>query len=151
MLSSSRGGAVVARADTESERQTLKGLKGIKVIVEVLEAEVSLAGLTVASIKTDVELKLRLAGIPVDAAFDTFFYVNVNVVVAPVGYWPYSIYVELHQEVLLVRDLSISGYGITWSEGYAGMVGKANVRNVRDDVKDMVDKFINAYLSVNPK
>lgn len=44
---------------------TLKGLKGVYVVIEDLNEEVIKDGLTVDAIRTDVELKLRLAGIPV--------------------------------------------------------------------------------------
>ena len=58
-------GAEVSRAgDNKFSRWSLKGLKGVGVIVGDMEPEVERAGLTQASIQTDVELKLRLAGIP---------------------------------------------------------------------------------------
>ena len=153
------GGAVVARADdSELARQSLKGLKGIAVLVESLKPEVELAGLTKASIQTDVDLKLRLAGIPVlsrDVAHpgvQYFLYVQVSFLPIPDGVWPYRIDVELTQRVLLDRDRSIIGIASTWSVGSVGRVGKENVRKfVRDAIKDRVDEFINAYLSVNPR
>ena len=147
------GGAVVARAqDTESERQTLKGLKGIRVLVENLEPEVELTGLTRAAIQTDVELKLRLAGIPVLTQSGVpYLYVQVSFLTTSDGYWPFHISVEFNQRVRLDRDRTIVGSAITWSEVRFGGTSKANVHMVRDTTKDLVDEFINAYLSVNPK
>lgn len=147
------GRAVVARAnDNEYSRQSLKGLNGVAVIVEDLNPEEESAGLTEASIQTDVKLKLRLAGIQVvDEALSHFLYVNVNVVTGSTDYWPYNIDVEFLQDVRLVRDVSIIVAAETWSVGMAGGISKANVHKIRDYIKDQVDKFINAYLSVNPK
>jgi len=153
------GGAVVARAsDSESERQTLSGLQGVAVLVDRLQSEVELAGLTRASILTDVELKLRLAGIPVlegvDVAnMDSPYYLYVRVGIQPIsdGFWPYFIDVAFDQEVLLGRDRSIVSIASTWSVEYIGRVLKPNVQKVREDLENAVDKFINAYLSVNPK
>ena len=147
------GGAIVARAlDTEDTRQTLKGLKGVAVVVEQLDAEEERAGLTKATIQTDVELKLRLAGIPVLTQSGVpYLYVQVSVLPRSDGYWPFHINVEFNQIVLLDRDRTIVGYASTWSEVLFGGVGEANVRILRDTTKDLVDQFINAYLSVNPK
>jgi hypothetical protein len=46
--------------------------------------------------------------------------------------------------------MQISG-ATTWSVTAVGTVGRENLRNIRDFIKDDVDKFVNAYLSVNPK
>jgi len=40
----------------------------------------------------------------------------------------------------------------TWhATGLTGIVGTARVREIRQDVLDRVDAFINAYLAVNPR
>ena len=42
--------------------------------------------------------------------------------------------------------------GATWSTAVVSFAGQAVFsRAVRDAVRDQVDKFINAFLSVNPK
>ena len=45
--------------------ETLRGLKGFSVIIEELRDDITQAGLTHSILKTDVELKLRKAGIRV--------------------------------------------------------------------------------------
>jgi len=50
--------------DSELDRATLRGLQGVDVIVENLTPEVERAGLTRQQLQTDVELRLRKAGIP---------------------------------------------------------------------------------------
>jgi hypothetical protein len=99
-------------------------------------------------------LKLRQAGIPVldlnlgEAYLDIF----LQLIPASDGLWPYTIKVEVFQEVALVREPSIVvPLAVTWSVGSYGRARKQEVRNLRDNVKDLVDKFINAYLAVNPK
>jgi len=60
--------------------------------------------------------------------------------------------VELKQNVRLDRDPSMWLPGVTtWSVDAVGTVGREKLRNLRDGIKDYVDRFINAYLSVNPK
>jgi hypothetical protein len=65
----------------------------------------------------------------------------------------YGLYVEvsLNQRVLLAREQSISVTAPTWSTSYIVTIGMNNLLEVRDDIKELVDKFLNAYLSVNPK
>jgi hypothetical protein len=51
--------------DTEGERATLRGLDGVQVVVEDLQPDVERNGLTRQQLQTDVELRLRKAGIRV--------------------------------------------------------------------------------------
>ena len=147
--------------DDEFSRQSLKGLKGVGVLLEDLHADVEQDGLNKTSIQTDVELKLRQAGITVltqaerrAAPGGPFLYITVNTQQRPTaaGLYAYSISVELSQNVQLERDPTIQIVGATtWSVGEVGTVGRDRLRGVRDGIKDLVDMFINAYLSVNPK
>src|SRR5690349_8518843 len=52
-------------SDTEYSRKSLKGIDGVHVVVETLADAVKQDGLSAQDIQTDVELKLRLAGIKV--------------------------------------------------------------------------------------
>jgi len=149
--------SAAAAQDSENNRQSLKGLKGVYVLVEPLEAEVERDGLNQTSIQTDVELRLRQAGIKVltegerlAAPGSPFLYVLVN---AKSGSpYAFSIDVEFCQGVRLDRDPSMQIIGATtWSVRAVGTAGRENLRNIRDFIKDYVDQFINAYLSVNPK
>jgi len=149
--------AATAGGDNGFARLSLKGLKGIYVLVEPLEADVEQGGLTKTSIQTDVELKLRQAGIAVlteaeahAAAGEPFLQINVTTTSGPL--YAYSITVELCQTVRLDRDPSILVVGATtWSAAEVGTVSRGSLRSVRDKIKDHVDMLVNAYLSVNPK
>jgi hypothetical protein len=146
-------------ADTEFTRPSLKGLNAVEVLVESLSTEAERDGLNKTSIQTDVQLKLRQAGIRVltrAERFETpgwpFLYIDVAVKLrTDVPVYAYSINVELEQSVRLDRAPSIQLSATTWSVGSVGAVGRNKLRTVRDDIKDHVDEFINAYLSVNPK
>jgi hypothetical protein len=152
----------IARAlDTEVSRSSLRGLKGVAVVIEELPTESEQNGLTVSAIRTDVELKLRQAGIVVAplldpaTAGDAALMVDVGILPdsnVNVPIWSFSIQVSLGQNAALLRDPSIFlPLATTWGVSGFGSVGKQNLRSVRDFVKDLVDKFINAYLTVNPK
>jgi len=148
----------LAQGDGEEARASLKGLRGVTVVVERLPPEVQQAGLTAADIRTDVEHKLRLAGIPVLSAGDVWaptIYVNANVtkVVTKTNvFWPMSIEVQLQQPVRLKRDPTITLFGTTWSATGVGETTKPLLRSsILDGVNGYVDQFITAYLAVNPK
>ncbi|MBI3894685.1 MAG: hypothetical protein HY313_02020 [Acidobacteria bacterium] len=142
--------AVAIAADSEMDRATLKGLKGLKVMVAQEELEVGQAGLTKSSIQTDVELKLRLAGFPVlSGDADPFLHVGAYVLTDSSGLFRYTLTVQVYQLAQLSRDPKISSVVPTWEVWRFGGIG--DVHQVRSEIKDLVDKFINAYLSVNPK
>jgi hypothetical protein len=153
--------AATAQGDDEYTRKSLRGLKGVQVVVEGIKPEAEASGLYAAAILTDVELKLRQAGIKVLTGAEArvapgqpYLYVQVGLASNPkTELYAFFIRVELCQDVQLLRDPSSLAGGIaTWSPaGTVGTVGKENLRTLRDNIKDQVDKFINAYLSVNPK
>jgi len=129
----------------------------VKVVVEDLSSDIEQAGLTVKQLQTDVELRLRLAGIHVLTAEERlstpgkpFLYVNVNIVLGFASRGAYSIHVELNQQVSLTTDGSLAT-GATWSTGIIGTVDRVRLDSVRNKVRDRVDAFINAYLSVHPR
>ncbi len=58
--------AAGARAQSgEKERMSLAGLRGVYVVVSDIKEEVQRAGLRKEDVLTDVELRLRRAGVPV--------------------------------------------------------------------------------------
>jgi hypothetical protein len=129
---------------------SLMGLNTVKVAVETLPPGAAKLGLTEEAIQTDVELKLRLAGMRVvnTVAFDTeVLYVNVN---ATSDGRAVSIAVELQQGARLLRDPNIMIFtAVTWSTGSVTIYPTAQF--IRDSIKEKVDIFLNAWLSVNPK
>jgi len=95
-----------AQTYVTEQRETLRGLKGLQVVIE----NITQAGLT-KSLKTDVELKLRKAGIRVltrITATNPFLYVNVTVmqIKSPDGFI-YTVRVSFLQDVILSRNRSI--------------------------------------------
>lgn len=148
--------------DSVLARESLRGLPAaVFVLIENPPPELESDGLFRAQLQTDVELKLRLAGIKVltreqhlvqDEDGRPYLYLSINSVKRQSGFYSLCIDISLMQDVRLVRNFQLV-YGVsTWSKGSVMTVGENRLRQaVRDDVKDRVDEFINAYLSVNPK
>jgi hypothetical protein len=144
--------------DTEGSRASLKGLTGVGVLVENLDnPDAEKDGLSKDQIQTDVELRLRMAGIKVLTEKQMFVTpgmpsldVNLNTHKRQETY-SVALSISLSQMVNLSRDPQISVNATTWRDAEVGTVGSAHLNQVRDKIKDYVDKFINAWLSVNPK
>ena len=143
---------IPAWADTPFERSTLRGIKAIKVVVEKIDADAERDGLVGSQLQSDIELRLRQAGIPVDNHAPEFLYIVVNTIKDDLNLYGFSIRVEFRRPVHLGRDLSITTLGVTWSvTPLVGIVSSSDLRTLRDDVRDMVDEFIKAYPEKNPR
>ena len=130
----------------------LTGITQIGVTIEDLDSEAEKAGLHGSDIQRDVELKLRMAGIKVVAGSPLpWLYVRVTVVLNPDGHAAASIEEQFNDSALLSRNGSGASV-ITWSKCNVYLGGVQRLPNdVRSAVKDLVDAFINDWLSVNPK
>ncbi len=132
---------------------TLKGITAVQVFVEGVGPEDKAHGLTRERLQTDVEVRLRRAGIAMSASETEYLYVNVNTLRTRHGLQSYSVVVMVRQSAYLVRDPALTApVAITWWTGTDGITTTANLqRSVRDAVRDLVDKFIHAYREQNPK
>ena len=136
------------------ERDILKGIPVIQVMVDPLEPDAERDGLTNTQLKTDVEVRLRKAGIRVASSglFPVLRLIVKELKRSASEKCVYALRLELLQEIALVRNRSVSFNAATWEYSYLGEVGADKFsRTVRDNVADMVDHFINAYLEYNPK
>jgi len=151
-------GNTYALIDSEVTRRTLKGLKAVHLIIDKLPEQVVEGGLTSDAIRADVESKLRLAGIAVlsqEESFkekgkkSSFLHILVTIGKQAKDRYVCLIRVELAQEVFLVRSPDVIAMAQTWSTGklFLGMT----IKDIREEILNYVDKFIDAYLSVNPK
>lgn len=138
------------------KRATLKGLTGVRVVVEVFEEKAKRAGFDERTFQTDVEPKLRMAGIEVLSKSDLsatpampYLYLAVN----PLHersreHFAREGVIDLYQHVRLEPDRSIRNTAATWS---VGTIGIGDLAFIRESVKGNMDRFINAWLSGNPK
>ena len=153
---------LVGQGDTENSRRTLAGLTGVYVSVSKMTEEEQRIGLSNPQLETDVELKLREAGIRVLAKDDPnpvpgvpFLYVTVSTLklTGLPGVYAFSVEVELIQFARLERDKSVVCLGRTWNAtAVFGTVGQDKLEGgLRTTIRDLTDQFINAYLAANPK
>ena len=145
--------------DTPAARSTLKGIKALRVQIAPLPTDLQRLGLAWDQLQADVELRLRQAGIavaPAEAIATPILWVILNS--HPRGdsfAVSFSNRVDLVQFVQLARDTSIGAPAPTWGVDTVGTGDlhptEANRTAFRDFVRELVDRFINAYLEQNPK
>lgn len=143
------------------KQETLVGLKGVAVLVEALPPQIERPGLTYDQIQSNIELRLRKAGVKVlgrelnDTPGWPTLYVRVGLVSGS-GHCAYSTHVALQEQVTLARGFKT--YSSIWEAdsvgGIVGIVGDiktGNIMQIWKEVRDGVDIFINDYLAANPK
>ena len=131
----------------------LKGIGTVFVAVEPLPDGAKVLGLSEDTIQTDVELKLRLAGMRVVTMEEgkkvpgrPYLYVRITLTDNALAA---SVEVQLNQDALLGRNNEFAPSVTTWSTGF--LLANPTAQSIRDGVKDDVDKFLNEWLSLNPK
>lgn len=149
---------MVAKAQTEypPDQKSLRGLQGVSVQVMKFDSP---EGVSLKQIQTDVELRIRKAGIRV-VPFSSvsllrgqpFLWISVLALKNPLGISVYSVNVQLWQDVTLKRSPTMSLSAATYTVAPRLVVVDAqNIRQLREDLSDCVDSFINDYLAMNPK
>ena len=142
------------------QKEILRGLKGVKVVVENIPPDIERLGLTRRDIQSDVENRLRQAGIKVWPDYKppsmTALYVNVHTLnpSQAKSIIVYSINVMLFENSYLKRDIGSVGdlrevRAANWVKAMVGFTGTNNVREIRKKVEAEVDKFISDYKTVN--
>ena len=134
----------------QDNRDILRSLQGCPVVVARLRPEIEQDGLTKKQLRTDAELKLRMAGIKVlsleqaaQAKGSPYFYLNVHVVKLKSGCYSFNISTELIEEAYPLWET-------TWTQ--LELLGfSCNLSDIRQQAKDMVDEFINEYRAANQK
>jgi hypothetical protein len=139
--------------------ENLRGLRGVRLIVmfdrptraEALD-EVQRPGV-LKMLEDDTKAKLEKVGIPFsrsrfadDIGKDYARLIVLAKLDKPNGF---ETEVKLLQRVRLTRDPSIEFDAVTWSLG--GVGNKLEMPIVRSQIAGLIDRFIENYLSVNPK
>ena len=150
----------VASAQFTPGKENLRGLTGVRLIVmfsaptraEALD-EVKRPGV-LRMLEDDTKAKLEKAGIPFSRsrfADDIGKAGNPRLIVLAKFDKPndFEIEVKLSQTVRLTRDPSIEFDAVTWS--LSGVGNTQEIPMIRRVIADLIDRFIEDYLSVNPK
>ena len=135
----------------------LKDLAAIMVVADSLPEGASKAGLFAWQLKTDIELRLREAGLailpPSAAPGSQVLFAQVSLTPGESGLVAYSVHMTFGEAVRLMRVPTVLTFGTTW-EG-PRVLGYASAEHVGEQVRravnDQLNSFLNAWLAVNPK
>lgn len=161
--------------DTEINRRTLAGLQGVCVMIEDFQPNVKQyadsESIDKAQIQKDIEQKLKVNGIKVLSGSEWLktpgrpvLYVNINTHPSEAksliskllsdrreekALFAFDIKVELRQVVYLEANPNTKTLSGTWSMNMTGLVNVTNLAPLKTNMLYLVDRFINAYKSVN--
>lgn len=143
--------------DSQPERDSLKGLSAVMLVIRPLSAGAEKDGLHQADIRSDVQSKLTEAGLKVLNSKDRKgsggmpeLVVNVHAFKDRDGLYAFTIEVELKQRVSLLKSGHQMQTG-TWSIQALGTIGAGRLNTVRDYITSGVDKFVISWREVNTK
>ena len=142
-----------------SERESLKQLPGVDVVVETIEADAEKDGLTSDAVHIDTEMRLRRARIRILSSLgdqialggtaQPYLYININTSKRADAY-AVAIRVELKQ-LLTSTVTKRSTSGTTWERGHVGFVSASEIRTVLPAIGAMVDEFVSDWLASNSR
>lgn len=119
--------------------------KEVQVAIEYLDDDAKEAGLSRSLIRTKVNLRLRQNGLtPINAMKGGYLYVKITVVNSAFD-------IDVHFSRLAVYPANSQVFKTmanTWARGGAGTFGN-DKDFILNNLEDLIDEFIDAYLSAN--
>jgi hypothetical protein len=139
-------------------RDTLRGLPGVEIAVEVAQPELARRGLDPAALRADVERRLRAAGVAVYASqaenpspAKAYLYVHVNALELPAAAG-YAIALQVHVRQALRSAVTNSQIvnAITWEAHNVVAAPTNGLAAVRAEILTYVDDFLRDWTAVHP-
>jgi hypothetical protein len=146
--------------DSKINRSTLAGLQGLAVLVENIQPNIQKyaqkSGLNTQQIQKDIEHQLLSAGIRTISGDEWLnvpgrpvLYLNINTHETEKYWYAYDIKLEQRQIVYLETNPKIRTLADTWSINMTGIANIGNLHIIRNDIMVLINRFIQAYKSVN--
>ena len=144
----------------DQQRESLRGLQGIEVVVEELRPDAQGDGLSQEAIRAAVELILRSKGIRVLTQLERsatpaqpYLYVSVGIDKNSSGQCSFIARVELHQAVSVVQRPQQVMPAPTWlTVSKLRTVPQQNMRLwIINSIEPLVREFSSDFLAVNPR
>lgn len=153
------GGGILWSAGPD-HMASLKGITGVNVKFERVSEDARYDGLDPTSIQGDTEQLLKKAGIKLLTAPEALaepgsptLYVRINAKI-PWNSSDYSVNttVALLQDAVSARDASVKlRQAKTWDAGYLTVIARADMRQVRNIVRDLINEFVKDWQTANGK
>lgn len=145
-----------------SSKESLKGLKGVEVLVDEVGADLEEFNLTTSQVLGNVISRLRKAGIEVlsteeDEKIQPLRKPYLAVKISSVRIkriLAFSIQIGLNQQVIVRGSPELKKtvfFSPTWYMNSMGAVGGTHVSEICEALNMLIDKFTSAYFEANPK
>ena len=145
-----------AQAGRAEDRESLRRLPGVEVIVESFLSEEETAGFSRDAIRTGVELVLQSNGVRILSGAERlqtpsapFLYVKVNPFKHSTADYCVAIEVELHQAVSLMNRPEQRMSARTWNRVQVAIIGEQLTGRATELVEPVIKQFANDFLTVN--
>jgi hypothetical protein len=143
---------VFGAGDAAIDRATLRGLKAVNVVVDPLHPELEREGLSIGALQEQIESRLNKAGIKIDRDAPEFLALRVVAARGKKGPYTLSVVAGVYQPVLLVRNREVRTATQTWETWTLWITQpKVLLKSSLTAVAQLTNRFIDAYLSVNPQ
>lgn len=140
-----------AAGDAPLDRATLRGLKGIGVVIDLLDPELEKAGITRDLLLNRLLVRLQNGGIKIDPAASEFVGLRITAVRGSRGPYALSMSLGLYQPVLLSRNHDVRTSTQTWEVESVLMADpKVLPTACAETADDLSDRFATAFHAVNP-
>ena len=141
-----------AAGDAAIDRATLKGVKAVGVVVDVIDPELQKLGITREVLITRLLGRLQSLHIVIDPAAHEFVGLRITAVRGNRGPYAAALSFGLYQPVLLGRDKEIRTSTQTWEIETVLMADpKLLLTACGESADELADRFAAAYHAVNPK
>jgi hypothetical protein len=145
------------RSHEVDERESLRGLTGVEVLVEPLDSDIEQLGLSTDKLQQDVRQRLEKAGVKLLTERErlatptaAILIVRVDTLHDRIGRYFYSTDLLLAQRVKLESPGASEVSAVTWKKlGTVSTIADDNLKHLVDQVLRKVDHFIKDYLAVN--
>jgi len=144
--------ATRAAGDAPLDRATLRGLKGIGIVIDVLDPQLQKLGITRDALVGRLLTRLQGGGIAIDPGAAEFAGLRITAVRGNRGPYALSVAFGLYQPVLLSRDRDLRTSTQTWEVETVLMADpKMLAAACAETADELADRFAAAYRSVNPE
>jgi hypothetical protein len=141
--------------DTETSRETLRGVSRILPAVNFISEDCKKYGINMNALQNNLEQRLRAAGIEIPSSGNPYHdgVLSLNVICYEFerSYLIFNINEYFLQDVIVVRNVKLAGQVPTWTTETVGHTSIDQPEFVEGKINDAIDRFLNAYRSVNPR
>jgi hypothetical protein len=144
--------ATQAAGDAPLDRATLRGLKGVGVVIDVLDSELQKLGVTRDALTARLAARLQAGRITIDPSATEFLALRITAVRQGRGTLALALSFGLYQPVLLSRNHDIRTSTQTWEVDTVLMADpKVVLTACAETADDLADRFAAAFHSTNPE